>query len=66
MYFIGWVSILHTWANGRDMELSLKAAKALANLDEDFGGAKKYPEGVYLYYPKARFRYSATVTYAGG
>ena len=48
--------MLHSWANGRDMELSLKAAKALANLDEDFGAAKKYAEGVYLYHPQTRFR----------
>ena len=53
---LGWITVLYKWLNCKDLALSLYASKALANLDRDFGGHRKYQDGVYLYYPRHRFR----------
>ncbi len=50
----GWVKPLAEWAKSSDIGLSLHAAKALANLDSDFGN-RRYVDGVYLYYPQHRY-----------
>ncbi|XP_074641525.1 protein SERAC1-like [Tubulanus polymorphus] len=46
----GWVSILVSWLKSSDLCLSLEAARALANLDRDFG-PEKYTDGIYLIHP---------------
>ncbi|XP_064631236.1 protein SERAC1-like isoform X2 [Lineus longissimus] len=49
----GWVGLLHSWLSSDDLNLSSEAARALANLDRDFG-RRKYEDGVYLYHPQYR------------
>ncbi|CAH1785151.1 unnamed protein product [Owenia fusiformis] len=49
----GWVTILAGWLRSNDFALASHAARALANLDTDFG-TKKYQPGVYLYHPQFR------------
>jgi len=50
MFVSGWVTILVQWLHSGDLDLSLFAAKTLANLD-DLSGDTKYVDGVYLYHP---------------
>ena len=56
LFFPGWVTILAEWINSPDLALSMLAAKALANLDRDYGELKLYEDAVHLYYPKHRYR----------
>ncbi|XP_048746791.2 protein SERAC1-like [Ostrea edulis] len=49
----GWVSQLHKWSKSSDLQLSLHASKALANLDRD-DGVFLYHSGVYLLHPTQR------------
>ena len=50
----GWLTTLKQWISSPDIELSLTATKALANLDIDVRH-RKYQDGVYLVHPLYRF-----------
>ncbi|XP_013390014.1 protein SERAC1-like [Lingula anatina] len=49
----GWIRRLVQWRKTDDLELSSHAARALANMDRDFGW-QKYEDGIYLLYPQDR------------
>ena len=61
-HFAGWISILHSWLHDQsDLELSMKACKTLANLDEDYFADVKFREGVFLYHPQMRRRFEQKI-----
>ncbi|XP_066150768.1 protein SERAC1 isoform X2 [Euwallacea fornicatus] len=45
----GWIGVLSSWTNHEDIRISVPAAKALANLDDD--NAAQYPSNLYILHP---------------
>ena len=57
--FVGWVSVLNGWLNSSDLSIACMASKALANMDKDADAySANYLDGVHLYHPQYRDRYS--------
>ncbi|CAG9768868.1 unnamed protein product [Ceutorhynchus assimilis] len=48
----GWIGVLSSWANHADIRISIPAARALANLDDD--NAAQYPSNLYILHPLNR------------
>ena len=50
----GWVGRLATWRSARQLEVSLPAEKALANMDTELVAGRTFSPGIYLLGPRDR------------
>lgn len=49
---LGWIGVLSSWSNHKDIRISIPAARALANLDADSDA--QYPSNLYILHPLGR------------
>lgn len=56
LFMSGWLGILASWVNCSEVQLSIPANKALANIDRDYASEVLFEDGVYPLYPQFRGR----------
>ncbi|XP_019768208.1 uncharacterized protein LOC109543107 isoform X4 [Dendroctonus ponderosae] len=55
----GWIGVLSNWAHHKDIRVSIPAARALANLDDD--NDARYPSQLYVLHPLNRTKFDQAV-----